>query len=100
MATTATSELFIWSGTDKNGRQTKGEINAASQAMARAQLRQRGITPRSVRRKPKPLFGARKKPIKASDIAVFTRQLATMMKAGVPLVQSFDIVTDGLENPS
>lgn len=100
MASTATSELFIWSGTDKNGRQTKGEINATSQAMARAQLRQKGINPKSVRRKPKPLFGARKKPIKPADIAVFTRQLATMMKAGVPLVQSFDIVIDGLENPS
>jgi type IV pilus assembly protein PilC len=100
MATTATTEPFIWSGTDKNGRQTKGEINAPSQAMARAQLRQKGITPRSVKRKPKPLFGARKKPIKPADIAIFTRQLATMMKAGVPLVQSFDIVSDGLENPS
>jgi type IV pilus assembly protein PilC len=100
MATTATSELFTWSGTDKNGRQTKGEISAASQAMARAQLRQRGINPRSVRRKSKPLFSARKKPIKPADIAIFTRQLATMMKAGVPLVQSFDIVADGLENPS
>lgn len=100
MATTATSELFIWSGTDKNGRQTKGEINAASQAMARAQLRQKGINPRSVRRKPKALFSARKKPIKPADIAIFTRQMATMMKAGVPLVQSFDIVGDGLENPS
>ncbi len=100
MATSATSDLFIWNGTDKNGRQTKGEINAASQAMARAQLRQRGITPKSVKRKPKPLFGARKKPIKPADIAIFTRQLATMMKAGVPLVQSFDIVADGLENPT
>ncbi|EAQ99043.1 type II secretion system F family protein [Congregibacter litoralis] len=100
MATTATSELFTWSGTDKNGRQTKGEINAPSQAMARAQLRQKGINPRSVRRKPKPLFSARKKPIKPADIAIFTRQMATMMKAGVPLVQSFDIVGDGLENPS
>ena len=100
MATTATSELFLWSGTDKNGRQTKGEINAASQAMARAQLRQRGITPRSVRRKGKPLFSASKKPIKPVDVAIFTRQLATMMKAGVPLVQSFDIVADGIENPS
>jgi type IV pilus assembly protein PilC len=97
---TATGELFIWSGTDKNGRQTKGEINATSQAMARAQLRQRGIKPKSVKKKPKPLFGARKKPIKPGDIAVFTRQLATMMKAGVPLVQSFDIVNDGLDNPS
>ena len=100
MATTATSDLFTWNGTDKNGRQTKGEINASSQAMARAQLRQRGITPKSVKRKAKPLFSARKKPIKAADIAIFTRQLATMMKAGVPLVQSFDIVADGLENPT
>ncbi|WOJ94940.1 type II secretion system F family protein [Congregibacter variabilis] len=100
MATTATSELFIWNGTDKNGRQTKGEINAPSQAMARAQLRQKGINPSSVRRKSKPLFSARKKPIKPADIAIFTRQMATMMKAGVPLVQSFDIVGDGLENPS
>jgi type IV pilus assembly protein PilC len=100
MATSTAGSEFIWSGTDKNGRQTKGEISAASQAMARAQLRQRGITPKSVKRKPKPLFGARKKPIKPQDIAIFTRQLATMMKAGVPLVQSFDIVADGLENPS
>ena len=97
---TATTELFIWSGTDRNGRPSNGEISAPSQALARAQLRQRGINPNKVRRKPKPLFGARKKPIKPADIAVFTRQLATMMKAGVPLVQSFDIVTDGLENPS
>jgi len=97
---TATSELFIWSGTDKNGRSTKGEINAPSTALARAQLRQKGISPKSVKRKPKPLFSARKKPIKPADIAMFTRQMATMMKAGVPLVQSFDIVSDGLENPS
>ena len=100
MATTATSESFTWIGTDKNGRQTRGEITAPSQAMARAQLRQKGIKPKSVRRKAKPLFGARKKPIKPADIAIFTRQLATMMKAGVPLVQSFDIVADGLDNRS
>ncbi|KGE05316.1 type II secretion system F family protein [Pseudohaliea rubra] len=97
---TATSDLFIWSGTDKNGRQTKGEITAPSQALARAQLRQKGINPKTVRRKSKPLFSARKKPIKPADIAIFTRQMATMMKAGVPLVQSFDIVADGVENPS
>jgi type IV pilus assembly protein PilC len=97
---TATSTPFIWSGTDKNGRQTKGEISAPSSALARAQLRQKGINPKTVRRKPKPLFGARKKPIKPADIAIFTRQMATMLKAGVPLVQSFDIVADGLENPS
>ena len=97
---TATNHLFLWNGTDKNGRLTKGELNAPSVALARAQLRQRGITPKSVRKKTAPLFSARKKPIKPADIAVFTRQLATMMKAGVPLVQSFDIVLDGLENPT
>ena len=96
---TATSELFIWSGTDKNGRSTKGEINAPSTALARAQLRQKGISPKSVKRKPKPLFSARKKPIKPADIAMFTRQMATMMKAGVPLVQSFDIVSTASRTP-
>lgn len=100
MATMASGELFIWKGTDKNGQQAKGEINASSRAMARAQLRQKGIQPRSVRKKPKPLFGERKKSIKPADVAVFSRQLATMMKAGVPLVQSFDIVADGLDNAS
>lgn len=100
MATSATGDLFIWKGTDKNGQQAKGEINSTSRAMARAQLRHKGINPRSVRKKPKPLFGERKRSIKAADIAVFSRQLATMMKAGVPLVQSFDIVADGLDNAS
>ncbi|MEM1141575.1 MAG: type II secretion system F family protein [Pseudomonadota bacterium] len=100
MAPTATGEAFQWAGTDKNGRQTKGEINAPSRAMARAQLRQKGIVPKSIKKKSKPLFSAGKKPIKPADVAIFTRQLATMMKAGVPLVQSFDIVADGLENPS
>ncbi|HEY6130656.1 MAG TPA: type II secretion system F family protein, partial [Halioglobus sp.] len=79
---------------------SKGEIQAASTAMARAQLRQQGIKPKSVRKKAKPLFGGKGKPIKAADIAIFTRQLATMLKAGVPLVQSFEIVEDGLEKPS
>jgi type IV pilus assembly protein PilC len=99
MATSVISrEVFTWSGTDKLGRITKGEIKAANQAMAKAQLRQQGIKPKSVRKKPKPLFGSGKgKPIKPADIAVFTRQLATMLKAGVPLVQSFEIVEDGLE---
>lgn len=101
MATSATtSSLFTWSGTDKTGRPSKGEIHASSSAMARAQLRRQGIKPTSVKKKPKPLFGSGKgKAIKAADIAVFTRQLATMIKAGVPLVQSFEIVSDGMEKP-
>ena len=93
------SDVFTWSGTDKSGRPGKGEIMAISQAMAKAQLRQQGIKPKSVRKKAKPLFGGNSKAIKPADIAIFTRQLATMLKAGVPLVQSFDIVEDGLENP-
>jgi type IV pilus assembly protein PilC len=100
MATSAIkNEIFTWSGTDKAGRTSKGEIEAASQAMAKAQLRQQGIKPKSVRKKPKPLFGGQGKAIKAADIAIFTRQLATMLKAGVPLVQSFEIVEDGLDKP-
>lgn len=101
MATSAIkNETFAWSGTDKAGRTSKGEIEAASQAMAKAQLRQQGIKPKTVRKKPKPLFGGGQgKAIKAADIAIFTRQLATMLKAGVPLVQSFEIVEDGLDKP-
>ncbi|PID54857.1 MAG: type II secretion system protein F [Gammaproteobacteria bacterium] len=101
MATsTAKGFTFTWNGTDKNGRSTKGEILAPSSAMAKAQLRKQGITPKTVRKKAKPLFGdGGGKAIKPADIAVFTRQLATMMKAGVPLVQSFDIVADGMEKP-
>ncbi len=67
--------------------------------MAKAQLRRQGIKPKTIKKKPKPLFGRSGKAIKPADIAVFTRQLATMMKAGVPLVQSFDIVGDGVDNP-
>ena len=100
MATSAIkNDIFTWSGTDKSGHTSKGEIEAASQAMAKAQLRQQGIKPKSVRKKAKPLFGSQGKAIKPADIAIFTRQLATMLKAGVPLVQSFEIVEDGVEKP-
>ncbi|MFT5482412.1 MAG: type IV pilus assembly protein PilC [Halieaceae bacterium] len=100
MAKTATkNQTFVWNGTDSKGRQSKGEISAISQSLAKAQLRKQGIKPKRVKKKGKPLLGGGKK-ISASDISIFTRQLATMMKAGVPLVQSFDIVADALENPS
>ncbi|MEE4203979.1 MAG: type II secretion system F family protein [Halieaceae bacterium] len=94
----ATASTFIWKGTDRNGRQTTGEINALSSAMAKATLRKQGVIPKSVKKKPKPLFGSGGKKIKPADIAVFTRQLATMIKAGVPLVQSFEIVAEGTDN--
>ncbi|MCP5165367.1 MAG: type II secretion system F family protein [Pseudomonadales bacterium] len=100
MATSAArNDTFVWNGIDRSGRSSTGEIRAATPAMAKAQLRRQGIQPKNVRKKSKPLFGGQGKPIKPADIAVFTRQLATMLKAGVPLVQSFDIVAEGAEKP-
>ncbi|WP_428397758.1 type II secretion system F family protein [Marinobacter salarius] len=90
-------QAFVWEGKDRKGSKTKGEISGTNLALVKAQLRKQGIIPDKVKKKPKPLFGGSKK-ITPFDIAMFTRQMATMMKAGVPLVQSFDIVTDGLEN--
>lgn len=95
---TATSELFIYKGIDKRGNKVSGEVTSQSSAMAKAQLLKQGIRANAVRRKPKPMFGGGKGKIKPMDIALFTRQMATMMKAGVPLVQSFDIVAGGAEN--
>jgi type IV pilus assembly protein PilC len=94
------SDVYIYKGTDKKGNKIQGEINGASSAIVKAQLLKQGISAKSVSKKSKPLFGSGKKSIKPADIAVFSRQMATMMKAGVPLVQAFDIVADGLENPS
>ena len=91
---------YIWEGKDRAGKVTKGEVQVPSQAMAKAQLRKQGIVIKTVKRKPKSLFSPRKKPITPADISIFTRQLATMMKAGVPLVQAFDIVAEGLDNPT
>jgi len=100
MATEAAHSIYVWQGTDKNGTKTKGEIPGASQALVKAQLRKQGINATRVRRKPKDLFGPRKQKITPGDVAIFTRQLATMMKAGIPLVQSFEIVGESLENAS
>ncbi|WP_144393681.1 type II secretion system F family protein [Pleionea sediminis] len=92
---------FSYSGVDKKGNKISGEVVADSLALAKAQLRKQGVIPRKVAKKAEPLFGgARKKPIKPVDIAIMSRQLATMMKAGVPLVQSFEIIGKGHENPS
>ena len=90
-------DTFTWEGKDRKGNKTSGETTGASPALVKAQLRKQGIQPGKIKKKSKPLFGGKKK-ITPFDIATFTRQMATMMKAGVPLVQSFDIVSDGLEN--
>jgi len=92
--------IFVWQGQDAKGKTAKGEVTGTSAALVKAQLRKQGIKPTKVKKKAKPLFGASKQAIKPMDIAIFTRQLATMMKAGIPLVQSFEIVGEGLENPS
>ena len=100
MATTREElEVFLWEGKDKRGKVLKGERSARNQTLVRAELRKQGITPSRVRKKPKPLFGGAGKPIKARDIAVFTRQLATMLHAGIPLVQAFGIIAAAAENP-
>lgn len=91
---------FIWEGIDKQGVKTKGEMSAKSETVARADLRRTGIRVIKIKPKPKPLFSPRTKKITPGDIAVFARQLATMLEAGVPLVQSFDIIGKGHENPS
>lgn len=91
-------ESYIWEGKDRKGNKSKGELTGSNLALVKAQLRKQGIIPDKVKKKPKPLFGGGSKKITPFDIAMLTRQLATMMKAGVPLVQSFDIVADGLEN--
>ena len=91
---------FIWEGTDKNRKKTQGVIPAKSEIIAKTELRRQGYRVTKIRKKPRPLFKARIKAITPGDIAVFSRQLATMLKAGVPLVQAFDIVGKGHDNPS
>ncbi len=100
MAKQATADLYLWEGMNKQGKRAKGELTGSNIALVKADLRRQGITPLKVKKKPKSLFGTRKKKITASDISVFSRQLATMMSAGVPLVQAFEIVGKGHENPS
>ncbi|MDH5484015.1 MAG: type II secretion system F family protein [Gammaproteobacteria bacterium] len=101
MATqTAKKSTFVWEGINKDGKTVKGETTANNANMLKADLRRQGIQPKKVKKKAQPLFGSSGKPITAADIAIFARQLATMMKAGVPLVQSFDITAQGHSNPS
>jgi type IV pilus assembly protein PilC len=93
------TSTFSWEGTDKKGNKLKGETGGQSPLLVKAQLRKQGINATKVRKKSVSLFSAGKK-IKPMDIALFARQMATMMKAGVPLLQSFDIIGEGLDNPN
>lgn len=100
MATAASRDIkdfvFEWEGKDRNGKQVRGELRAAGENQVQATLRRQGVFPTKIKKR---RMRAGKK-IKARDLAIFTRQLATMMKAGVPLLQSFDIVGRGNPNPS
>ena len=91
---------FNWDGFDRQNKKTKGTISAKSEVIARAELRRMGIRVVGIKAKAKPLFGAKVQKITPGDIAVFARQLATMLAAGVPLVQSFDIIGKGHDNAS
>jgi len=97
-AAAAKSSMFVWEGVDKNGKRVKGEMSGQNDALIKAQLRRQGVNPLKVKKKPKPLLGGGGGKITSKDITVFSRQLATMMSSGVPLVQSFEIVGRGHEN--
>ncbi|TDV51157.1 type IV pilus assembly protein PilC [Pseudomonas graminis] len=91
--------VYTWEGVDKKGIKQKGEVNGHNPALVKAQLRKQGINPTKVRKKAVSIFGSGKK-IKPLHIAFFSRQMATMMKAGVPLLQSFDIISESSDNPN
>ena len=101
MATTAKAAgnkevVYEWEGKDRNGKQVRGETRAAGENQVKSALRRQGVTPTKIKKR---RMGSGRS-IKPKDMAIFTRQLATMMKAGVPLLQAFDIVGRGNPNPS
>lgn len=92
-------ETYRWKGLNRRGKKADGEIKGSSSQEVKALLRQQGITPSMVKRKPKPLFSSEKK-VTPADIAVVTRQIATMLGAGVPLVQTIDLISSGADKAS
>jgi type IV pilus assembly protein PilC len=97
--TQAEQNIYLWQGRDKRGVKLKGQQVASTPNLVRAELRRQGINPISVKKKPKPLFGGAGSKAGAKDIAVFSRQLATMLKSGVPLVTALQIIAGGVKNP-
>jgi type IV pilus assembly protein PilC len=91
---------YTYQGLNRRGGKISGEVYASSAMEAKGNLKKQGITPTKVRKKPKPLFGGGGKPVDSKDIAVFTRQVATMLTAGVPLVQSLDMIAKGADKPA
>ena len=90
---------YEWVALDKRGKRMKGSMPAKNASLVKAELRRQGMNPQTVRERSKPLFGSSGKAVKPRDVAIFSRQIATMMAAGVPMVQAFDIITDGQKNP-
>ena len=93
------TDVYTWEGKDRKGTKMSGELTGQSPALVKAQLRKQGINPGKVRKKSTSIFSKGKR-IKPLDIALFTRQMATMLKAGVPLLQAFDIIGEGFDNPN
>lgn len=89
---------YKWDGTDRKGNKIKGLMSGPGEAFVKMQLRKQGVTPTRVQKQLK--FGSGKKPITGQEIAIFSRQMSTMMRAGVPLVQSLELVARGNENKS
>jgi type IV pilus assembly protein PilC len=100
MAQVASAQQFpyVWEGTDKKGKRIKGKMLAVSEAAVKADLRRQGVLAKKVRKEVQ-LFKSGKK-INSEDIALFARQLATMLQAGIPMVQCFDIIGNGHDKPS
>ena len=90
--------MYDWIALDKRGKRMKGEMPAKNASLVKAELRRQGMNPQTVRERSKPLFGASGSKVKPRDVAIFSRQIATMMASGVPMVQAFDIIADGQKN--
>lgn len=90
---------YEWVALDKRGKRMKGSMPAKNASLVKAELRRQGMNPQTVRERTKPLFGSSGKAVKPRDVAIFSRQIATMMASGVPMVQAFDIIADGQKNP-
>jgi len=98
---TVTQDTFEWVGVNARGKKLEGELSGQSIALVKAQLRKQGITPSKVKRKAKPLFGIKSvQKITPKDVALITRQIATMLMAGVPLIQTIEMIGSGTKNKS
>ena len=91
------AQTFLWEGINKRGERIKGELSASTMAIVKADLRKQGIVAKRVRKKTRSIFAAHKRRITHKDISIFSRQMSTMINAGIPLVQSFEIIGRGHE---